>query len=76
MAGELLVKQGHQVVLHARDQARADDARRTLPQIQAVVLGDLASNKGTRSVAEHSRRQATEASYSHSMVPGGFEVTS
>ena len=51
MAGELLVEQGHRVVLHARNQARADDARRALPQAEAVVLGDLSSIAGARSVA-------------------------
>jgi NAD(P)-dependent dehydrogenase (short-subunit alcohol dehydrogenase family) len=48
----LLVEQGHRVVLHARDQARADDTRRALPAAEAVVLGDLSSAAGARSVAE------------------------
>ena len=52
MAGQLLVEQGHQVVLHARNKARADDTRRSLPQADAVVFGDLMSIAGTRSVAE------------------------
>lgn len=52
MAGQLLVEQGHQVVLHARSEARADDARRALPQAEAVVVGDLSSIAGARHVAE------------------------
>jgi NAD(P)-dependent dehydrogenase (short-subunit alcohol dehydrogenase family) len=52
MAGQLLVEQGHRVVLHARDQARADEARRELPQAEAIVLGDLSSIAGARGVAE------------------------
>ena len=52
MAGELLVEQGHGVVLHARNQARAKDARKALPQAEAVVVGDLSSVAGSRSVAE------------------------
>ena len=52
MAGELLVEQGHRVVLHARNQSRADDARRALPQAEAVILGDLSSVAGARSVAD------------------------
>jgi NAD(P)-dependent dehydrogenase (short-subunit alcohol dehydrogenase family) len=52
MAGELLVEQGHRVVLHARNQPRADDTRRALPQAEAVVLGDLSTVAGARSVAE------------------------
>jgi NAD(P)-dependent dehydrogenase (short-subunit alcohol dehydrogenase family) len=56
MAGELLVAQGHRVVLHARNQARADEARRALPQAEAVVLGDLSSVAGARSVADEVNR--------------------
>ncbi len=50
--GELLVAQGHAVVLHARNPARAEDTRRALPKAEAVVLGDLASMTETRSLAE------------------------
>jgi len=56
MAGELLVEQGHRVVLHARNQARADDARRALPQAEAVVLGDLSTVAGARSVADEANK--------------------
>ena len=52
MAGELLVEQGHRVVLHGRNNARADDARRALPQAEAVVVGDLSSIAETREVAD------------------------
>jgi NAD(P)-dependent dehydrogenase (short-subunit alcohol dehydrogenase family) len=52
MAGQLLVDQGHQVVLHARDQARADETHRALPLAKAVVVGDISSLAGMRSVAE------------------------
>jgi NAD(P)-dependent dehydrogenase (short-subunit alcohol dehydrogenase family) len=50
-AGELLINQGHQVVLHARNAARADDAKRALPGAEAVVTGDLETIAGARSVA-------------------------
>jgi NAD(P)-dependent dehydrogenase (short-subunit alcohol dehydrogenase family) len=52
MAGQLLVEQGHRVVLHARSAARAADTRRALAQTEAVVLGDLATLAGARQVAE------------------------
>ena len=52
MAAELLVEQGHQVVLHARNPARADDARRALPRAEAIALGDLSTVAGARGVAE------------------------
>jgi NAD(P)-dependent dehydrogenase (short-subunit alcohol dehydrogenase family) len=50
-AGELLISQGHQVVLHARNAARADDAKRALPQAEAIVAGDLETIAGARDVA-------------------------
>lgn len=51
MAGELLVSQGHQVVLHARNAARASDAHKALPQAEAIVEGDLDTVAGARQVA-------------------------
>ena len=52
MAARLLVDQGHEVTLHARNQARADDARSALPRAGRVVVGDLSSVDQTRAVAE------------------------
>jgi NAD(P)-dependent dehydrogenase (short-subunit alcohol dehydrogenase family) len=52
MAARLLVETGHAAVLHARSPARADDARRSLPGAEGVVVGDLASLAETRGVAE------------------------
>jgi NAD(P)-dependent dehydrogenase (short-subunit alcohol dehydrogenase family) len=52
MAAELLIEQGHEVVLHARSKARAEETKRNVPQAQAVVVGDLSSIAQTRSVAE------------------------
>ena len=51
MAGELLVAQGHQVVLHARNAARAEVARRALPEAEAVLVGDLETIAGARALA-------------------------
>ena len=56
MAGELLVEQGHRVVLHARNPTRAEEARRALPEAEAVVIGDLSSIAGARSVAEQANK--------------------
>lgn len=52
MAAELLVAQGHQVVLHARNAARAEVARRALPEAEAVVVGELESIAGVKELAE------------------------
>jgi NAD(P)-dependent dehydrogenase (short-subunit alcohol dehydrogenase family) len=52
MAGQLLAEQGHRVVLHARNDKRAGDAKRALPAAESVVVGDLETIGGTREVAE------------------------
>lgn len=51
MAAERLVSQGHTVVLHARNAARAEDARRELPEAEATVTGDLETIAGAKDVA-------------------------
>jgi NAD(P)-dependent dehydrogenase (short-subunit alcohol dehydrogenase family) len=38
MAARLLVDGGHEVTLHARNTARAEDARRSVPQAKAVAV--------------------------------------
>ena len=52
MAARLLDGQGHRVTLHARNDHRAADTRRALPNAEAVVVGDLASIAAMRQVAE------------------------
>jgi NAD(P)-dependent dehydrogenase (short-subunit alcohol dehydrogenase family) len=56
MAAELLIGQGHQVVLHARNPKRAQDAAARLPSRQGIVIGDLSSIAQTREVAEQVNR--------------------
>jgi NAD(P)-dependent dehydrogenase (short-subunit alcohol dehydrogenase family) len=56
MAGRLLAEQGHSVVLHARNEARAADARSALPQADAVVVGDLSTLATMRDVADQANR--------------------
>ena len=50
-AGQLLTEEGHAVVLHARSDARAQDARRALPGAEAVVAGDVSTLAAMRDVA-------------------------
>ena len=52
MAAELLIQQGHQVVLHARSAARADETRKKVAGAEGVVVGDLSSIAETKSVAD------------------------
>ncbi len=52
MAAQLLVEQGHGVVLHARNEQRGREALNAVPGAEKVVIGDLTSISQTRSVAE------------------------
>src|SRR5262245_62448197 len=56
MTAQLLLEQGHGVVLHARNRARADDAMAAAPAAAAVVIGDLCNLREMRRVAEHVNR--------------------
>jgi len=51
MAGERLARQGHRIVLHARNANRAQDARRALPEVEAVVIGDVETIAAAKDVA-------------------------
>ena len=52
MAAQLLVEQGHKVVLHARNEERADDTKRALSRADGVVVGDLGTIAGAKCVAD------------------------
>ena len=56
MAGQLLVEQGHSVVLHARNEDRAKETMRGVPGVESVVTGDLSSIRLTRGLAEQVNR--------------------
>jgi NAD(P)-dependent dehydrogenase (short-subunit alcohol dehydrogenase family) len=51
-AAQLLVEQGHSVVLHARSQQRAAETQNKLPAAESVVVGDLSSIAQTKHVAD------------------------
>ena len=51
-----LIDGGHRVVLHARNEQRADDARSAVPGAVDVVVGDLASLTQTRAAAAAATR--------------------
>ncbi|MEV0287557.1 SDR family NAD(P)-dependent oxidoreductase [Kribbella sp. NPDC050820] len=57
MVARELIEQGHEVVLHARNARRADDAVAALPKAAGVVIGDLSSIDETRGIA----RQANDS---------------
>jgi NAD(P)-dependent dehydrogenase (short-subunit alcohol dehydrogenase family) len=52
MAAQLLIEQGHEVVIHARNEKRGAEAKEAVPGTEAVVVGDLASIRQTRKIAE------------------------
>ena len=70
MAGQLLVEQGHSVVLHARNAARASDAQAALPAAEAVVTGDVATIAGARSVAEQANNLGRFDAVIHNVAVG------
>jgi NAD(P)-dependent dehydrogenase (short-subunit alcohol dehydrogenase family) len=56
MAAQLLLEEGHRVVLHARSERRGQEAVAAVPGAEAVVTGDLSSIAQTRGVAEQVNR--------------------
>lgn len=52
MTGQLLAEQGHSVVLHARNQARAKEAQAKVPRAAGVVIGDVSTLQAMRDVAD------------------------
>ncbi len=56
MAGQLLIAQGHTVVLHGRNQARADAAMAGAPGAAAALVGDLARMREVQALAEAGNR--------------------
>src|SRR4051794_30880285 len=56
MAAQLLVEQGHKVVLHARNEERAQTALDAVTGAESVVLGDFSTIAGTVEVANQVNR--------------------
>lgn len=52
MAAQLLVQQGHKVVLHARNEQRGRDAISAVPGAEAVLVADLSSIQQTKHLAD------------------------
>jgi NAD(P)-dependent dehydrogenase (short-subunit alcohol dehydrogenase family) len=73
MAGQLLAEQGQQVVLHARNTARAEAARGALPEAEAVVVGDVRSIAGAHDVADQCNRLGTFDAVIHNVGIGDGE---
>jgi NAD(P)-dependent dehydrogenase (short-subunit alcohol dehydrogenase family) len=52
LSARQLVGEGHEVVLHARNRARGDEALAAVPGAAGVLVGDLASLAQVRALAE------------------------
>ncbi len=52
MAAELLIAQGHSIVLHARSESRAKEASAAIPDAETTLVGDLGSIAETKALAD------------------------
>jgi NAD(P)-dependent dehydrogenase (short-subunit alcohol dehydrogenase family) len=79
MTAELLSSQGHKVVIHARNANRAEDAARSLPGAEAIVIGDLETMAGATSVAAQVNALGRFDAVIHNAAVGyreGYRLTS
>ena len=70
MAAQLLVEQGHGVVLHARNDSRGKDALRAVTRAETVVIGDLSSITQTRQLADQVNRLGSFDAVIHNAAIG------
>ena len=73
-AATMLADQGHHVVLHARNERRAEAANAALPQASAVVIGDLGDLGETIAVGNDAARHGPFDAVIHNAgiyEPGG-----
>jgi NAD(P)-dependent dehydrogenase (short-subunit alcohol dehydrogenase family) len=70
MAAQLLIEQGHGVVLHARNEQRGKEAMAAVPGAESVVIGDLTSIAQTRNVAEEVNRLGSFDAVIHNAAIG------
>lgn len=53
LSAQWLIKQGHQVVLHARNNSRSKEALIKAPGAEAIVTGDLSDTNEIKELAAH-----------------------
>ena len=70
MAAQLLAGQGHAVVLHARNRARAADAMAAVPEAETVLVGDLSSIAETRALADQANESGPFDAVIHNAAIG------
>jgi NAD(P)-dependent dehydrogenase (short-subunit alcohol dehydrogenase family) len=75
MAAQLLVKEGHRVVLHARNESRAKAALAAEPGAETAVTGDLSSISETKNLAPKRRPGWQLAMSLHHWLPANIFTT-
>src|ERR1700761_7328584 len=74
MAGRLLMEQGHRVVLHARNEGRAEVARKGALGAESVIVGDLSTLAGMKGVAEKANASGRFDAVIHNAALGDKEA--
>jgi NAD(P)-dependent dehydrogenase (short-subunit alcohol dehydrogenase family) len=59
LAAKALIAQGHQVVLHARNEKRGQEALDKVPGAESVVTADLGSIEETKQLASKVNARAS-----------------
>ena len=70
MAAELLIKQGHNVVLHGRNEQRGRDAMSAVPGAETVLVADLSSIRQTKSLADQANSHGSFDAVIHNAAVG------
>ena len=73
MAAGSMVAAGHKVVLHARNEQRAADARSSIPGAEGVVIGDLSSIEQMKDVGRQVNALGTFDAVIHNVGVGNRE---
>jgi len=77
LAAQRMVKDGHKVTLHARNQQRAKDAEAACPGAAGVLVGDLSSMAQTKKLAEDANKDGAFDCVIHNagLLHGGYRKT-
>ncbi|KAK2034717.1 short chain dehydrogenase [Colletotrichum zoysiae] len=59
VAARTLLQKGHQVVIHARNAQRAEDAKSAVPNAEAVLIGDLSKIDEVKKLAADANKLGT-----------------
>jgi len=59
LAAQILISQGHKVVLHARNTERGNHALRKAPGAESVLIADLSLMEATKRLAEEANASGT-----------------